>query len=128
MNSAITRGIQVSVETFYQPEYSYPMGQHFMFAYRIIISNQSDMPVQLLRRHWFITDGTGQQREVEGEGVVGEQPVLQPGQSYQYVSGCDFKTEIGKMHGTYLMQKIDDGKIFYITIPEFVMVTPMKLN
>ena len=83
MTSLISHKIKVSVETFYQSDYSYPMSQHFMFAYRIIITNNSKDTVQLLRRHWFIVDALGQKREVEGEGVVGEQPVLQAGESYE---------------------------------------------
>lgn len=128
MTSAITHEIKVSVETFYQPDYSYPMSQHFMFAYRINITNKSKDPIQLLRRHWFIIDGVGLQREVEGEGVVGEQPVIEPGDQYEYISGCDLKTDFGKMYGTYLMENCNDGKLFHVIIPEFHMVSPMKLN
>ncbi|HUM52343.1 MAG TPA: Co2+/Mg2+ efflux protein ApaG [Chitinophagales bacterium] len=128
MTSLITHKIKVSVETFYQSDYSYPMSQHFMFAYRIIITNNSKDTVQLLRRHWFIVDALGQKREVEGEGVVGEQPVLQAGESYEYISGCDLKTDIGKMYGTYLMVNLFDGKIFHVEIPEFYMTAPLKMN
>jgi ApaG protein len=128
MISAITHKIKVTVETFYQSDYSYPMSQHFMFAYRITIANNSNEPIQLLRRHWFIVDGVGQRREVEGEGVVGEQPVIQPGAHYEYISGCDLKTDIGKMYGTYLMENTNDGKLFHVVIPEFHMVSPMKMN
>ena len=127
MTSAITHEIKVSVETFYQSDYSYPMSQHFMFAYRITITNNSKEAIQLLRRHWFIVDGMGQRREVEGEGVVGEQPTIEPGEKYEYISGCDLKTDVGKMYGTYLMEN-STGKIFHVVIPEFFMVSPMKLN
>ncbi|MFN8284622.1 MAG: Co2+/Mg2+ efflux protein ApaG [Chitinophagales bacterium] len=128
MTSLITHKIKVSVETFYQSDYSYPMSQHFMFAYRIIITNNSKDAVQLLRRHWFIIDALGQKREVEGEGVVGEQPVLQPGEQYEYISGCDLKTDIGKMYGSYLMVNLFDGKLFQVEIPEFFMTAPLKMN
>lgn len=128
MTSLITHKIKVSVETFYQSDYSYPMSQHFMFAYRIIITNNSKDAVQLLRRHWFIVDALGQKREVEGEGVVGEQPVLQPGEKYEYISGCDLKTDIGKMYGSYLMVNLFDGKLFQVEIPEFFMTAPLKMN
>ncbi len=128
MVTAITHKIKVSVETFYQSDYSYPMGQHFMFAYRIKIENNSKDSVQLLRRHWHIIDGLGQPREVEGEGVVGEQPVIHPGEQYEYISGCDLKTDMGKMFGTYLMENKNTRKSFHVIIPEFYMVSPMKWN
>jgi ApaG protein len=128
MQTAITRGVKVSVETFYQPDYSNPGLQEFMFAYRITISNESEHAIQLLRRHWFIVDAFGETKEVEGEGVVGQQPVIEPGFSYQYISGCNLRTEIGKMHGTYLMQRLRDGKMFYVAIPMFMLSATMKLN
>jgi ApaG protein len=128
MTIAITNKIKVSVETFYQADYSYPMSQHFMFAYRIIIQNNSLDTVQLLRRHWHITDGLAQKREVEGEGVIGEQPILKPGEQFEYISGCDLKTDIGKMYGSYLMENCNNGNLFHVTIPEFHMIAPLKLN
>ena len=128
MITAITHKIKVSVETFYQSDYSYPMSQHFMFAYRIMITNFSNEIVQLQRRHWYIVDGLGLKREVEGEGVIGEQPIIKPGEIFEYISGCDLKTDIGKMYGTYLMENIENGKQFHVIIPEFYMATPMKLN
>ncbi len=128
MVTATTNSIKISVETFYQPDYSYPMSQHFMFAYRITIENYSNETVQLQRRHWCIIDGFGQRREVEGVGVVGEQPVIRSGEKYEYVSGCDFKTDIGKMFGTFLMEKCANGNLFHVIIPEFYMVAPEKLN
>lgn len=128
MVTAITHKIKVSVETFYQSEYSYPMSQHFMFAYRIRIENSGRDAVQLLRRHWYIIDALGQRREVEGEGVVGEQPIIKYNETYEYVSGCDFKTDFGKMFGTFLMENCNDGKLFHVIIPEFFMIAPAKLN
>lgn len=128
MVTAITHKIKVSVETFYQSDYSYPMSQHFMFAYRITIENNNNNTIQLLRRHWYIVDALGQHREVEGEGVIGEQPIIKSGERYEYISGCDLKTEIGKMYGTYLMENLHDGKCFHVVIPEFYMVAPMKYN
>lgn len=128
MVTAITHKIKVSVETFFQSDYSYPMSQHFMFAYRITIENRGNDTIQLRRRHWYIVDALGQRREVEGEGVVGEQPVIKPGEKYEYVSGCDLKTDIGKMYGTFLMEKCHDGKLFHVIIPEFFMAAPEKLN
>ncbi len=128
MITHITEGVKISVETFYQPDYSQPMNAEYMFAYRIIIQNESEFTVKLLRRHWYIYDSNGALREVEGEGVIGQQPVIEPQQSHQYVSGCHLKTEMGKMHGTYLMERIIDGKFFYVNIPEFQLIAPFKLN
>ncbi len=88
----------------------------------------SDYTVKLLRRHWFIFDSNGEHRQVEGEGVIGEQPTLAPGDLYSYESACSLTTEIGKMHGTYLMQrKLDNGQ-FRVRIPEFFMIVPHRLN
>ena len=128
MVSAITQGVKVSVFTRYQPEYSSPVQMHYVFTYHIKIENQSDKTVQLLKRHWRIYDSNGIIREVDGEGVVGLQPVLEPGESHEYVSGCNLKTTIGKMEGTYLMERIFDGKKFEIKIPTFNLIVPYVLN
>jgi ApaG protein len=128
MVTATTQGIKVTVETEYQPDYSSPRQFHFVFTYRVNIENMSDFSIQLLRRHWYIHDASYNTREVEGEGVVGVQPVIEPGQSHQYVSGCNLKSGLGKMFGTYLMEKVVDGKRFEVTIPAFHLVVPFKLN
>lgn len=128
MVTQITNGVKISVSTEYLREYSNPIQYHYVFAYKVTIENCSEFTVQLLRRHWFIHDSNGSVKEVEGEGVVGQQPELEPGQSHQYVSGCNLKTSIGKMHGTFLMQRLVDGKEFKVEVPEFVMITPYKLN
>lgn len=128
MIAEITQGVKVSVETEYQPSYSSPSQYHYVFTYRITIENQSEFTIQLLRRHWHIFDAGFQSREVEGEGVVGQQPVLEPGQSHQYVSGCNLKSGIGKMVGTYQMERIVNGAKFEVLIPEFTMVAPIRLN
>ncbi len=128
MISKISEGVEISVETFYQVDYSNPVNNEFMFAYRITIENHNNFPLQLLRRHWYIFDSNGEQREVEGEGVVGVQPVLQPGEQFQYVSGCNLRTEMGKMHGTYTMENADDKAKFEVKIPPFEMIVPQKLN
>lgn len=128
MVTEVTQGVKVSVETEYQPEYSSPSQYHFVFTYRITIENNSPNTVKLLRRHWFIFDANTQPREVEGEGVVGQQPVIEPGESHQYVSGCNLKSGLGKMKGTYLMERIVDGKMLKVAIPEFTMIAPFKLN
>jgi ApaG protein len=128
MVSKISEGIQVSVETYYQPEYSNAVNSEFMFAYRVTLQNNNNFAVKLLSRHWYIFDSNGSTREVEGDGVVGVQPVINFGETYQYISGCNLKSEIGKMHGTYLMQNMNNKKTFYIDIPTFVMNAPSKLN
>ncbi|WP_443937219.1 Co2+/Mg2+ efflux protein ApaG [Pedobacter sp. MW01-1-1] len=128
MVTAITDGVKVSVETVYQPEYSNPAEEHYMFAYRVEISNLSDYAVQLLRRKWFIFDSNSSRREVEGEGVVGLQPVIKPGQSHVYVSGCNLKTDIGTMQGKYVMKRLVDDEGFEVDIPEFQLIAPYRLN
>ena len=128
MISKISEGVTISVETFYQPEYSNPSSNEFMFAYRITIDNNNNFPVKLLRRHWHILDATGSKREVEGEGVIGVQPQINAGSNYQYISGCNLKTEMGKMYGTYLMENVNNNKRFNVQIPAFEMIVPFKMN
>lgn len=128
MVSKISEGVKVSVESFYQPEYSNPGNSEFMFAYRITLENNNSFPVQLLRRHWYIFDSTTEHREVEGEGVIGIQPVINPGEKYQYVSGCNLRSEMGKMHGSYFMENLLNKRSFTINIPVFEMIVPCKMN
>lgn len=128
MATTTTQGVTVSVTTSYLPDYSSPAQDHYVFAYRITIRNDSSQTVKLLRRHWHIFDANGTIREVEGEGVVGQQPVLEPGESHQYVSGCNLKTGLGKMTGTYQMERLVDGRLFQVHIPEFTLVVPYRLN
>lgn len=126
--SLITNGVRVHVDNYYQQDYSNPMASEFMFAYRITIENINPFTVQLLTRHWYIFDSDGNYREVEGEGVVGAQPEIQPGSEYGYVSGCNLHTEIGRMHGQYIFKNLKTGARFPVTIPPFYMVTPFKYN
>jgi ApaG protein len=128
MVSKISEGVEISVETFYQADYSNPANNEFMFAYRITIENHNLFPVKLLRRQWYIFDSNGQNREVEGEGVVGVQPVVEPGKQFQYVSGCNLKTEMGRMYGTYLMENLNTQSNFTVNIPPFEMIAPFKNN
>lgn len=128
MITGVTKGIRVSVETTYQPEHSQPANEHFVFTYRITIENNSAHTVQLKARHWDIIDVAHPKHEVDGDGVVGKQPVLEPGEIHQYVSGCNLRSGIGKMKGYYIMERIVDGRIFNVEIPEFFMVVPFKLN
>jgi len=128
MQTLITEGIKVSVETHYQNNYSRPMEGKYIHAYRVTIENLSDSTVQLLRRHWRVRDSNGEFRQIEGEGVIGIQPVLEPGEAHQYVSWCHLRTGLGKMWGTYLMQETMQEERFSVQIPEFNLVAPFKLN
>ncbi len=124
----ISEGMKVSVETFYQPDYSNPIQSEYMFAYRVTLENKNSFPVKLHRRYWHIIDSNGSHREVEGEGVVGMQPVLQPGETYQYVSGCSLRTELGRMTGYYEMENLYSKHMFSVSIPSFDMFAPFKGN
>ena len=128
MVSLISSGVQISVETTYQHDFSNPMQSEYLFAYRINIENQNSFPIKLHRRHWHIFDSNGTYREVEGEGVIGVQPVIAPGENYQYVSGCNLRTEMGKMHGTYQMENLNSKQMFEVSIPAFEMIVPLKNN
>jgi ApaG protein len=128
MVSKISEGVKVTVETYYQPDYSNPVSSEFMFAYRITILNNNSFPIKLLSRHWFIFDSNGSHRETEGEGVVGVQPQINPGEQYQYVSGCNLRTEMGRMSGTYTMENITNKHHFTVIVPPFEMSAPFKLN
>lgn len=124
----VTEGISIMVETFYQPTQSNPLNSEYLFAYRITIENQTMYPVKLLSRHWHIKDSNGTHREVQGEGVVGRQPIIEPGDSYQYTSAAGLRSDIGKMYGTYLIENLFNKKKFTVTIPEFQLLVPAKMN
>ncbi len=128
MTSKISEGVTITAETFYQPEYSNPGNNEFMFAYRITIENSNRFPVQLLSRHWHIFDSDGVKREVQGDGVIGVQPTLEVGGKYQYVSGCNLRTDMGRMHGSYSFQNLYNKKDFVVAIPSFEMIVPARLN
>ncbi len=128
MVTATTEGVKISVETVYQDEYSNPANSHYVFAYRINIENLSDYSIQLKRRQWFIFDSSGVQREVEGEGVIGLQPVIEPGESHSYVSGCNLTTDMGTMTGSYLMSRLVDNTEFTVDIPKFSLIASYRLN
>ncbi len=124
----VSNQIGVEVLTRYQPEYSNPDENKFLFAYKIKITNQSKITVQLLNRKWFIFDSTGKQTLVEGEGVIGKTPVLSPGETFEYVSCCPLESPIGYMHGEYEFSKVDIGTTFISKIPKFELVCPDILN
>ncbi len=122
-HAATTDGVTVRVAVSYLPEQSEPRRGRWFWAYHIRLENDSDRAVQLLTRHWIITDGRGARHSVEGEGVVGEQPLLAPGASYDYVSGCPLQTPNGAMQGSYRMIA-EDGAEFDAAIPRFVLTAP----
>lgn len=120
---AQTRGFVVRVRPSYLAEQSAPEERRFVWAYRVEIENRSAEPAQLISRHWIITDATGRVEEVKGLGVVGEQPTIQPGDSFAYSSGCPLQTPSGMMEGRYLMIT-DSGDRFEIDIPAFSLDLP----
>jgi len=119
--------INVQVETAYVSEHSEPDEDRFVFAYTITLVNRGSVTAQLISRHWFITDADNRTEEVEGEGVVGEQPVLKPGEGFRYTSGAVIETPVGTMHGTYQMVA-EDGRAFDATIPRFILSAPRTLH
>ena len=125
-SEASTRGIRVEVEARYAPEHSQP-GRRWFFLYTIRISNEGEETVQLVSRHWIITDATGHVEEVRGAGVVGEQPVLEPGDEYEYTSGCPLDTPMGSMEGRYEMVW-ESGGSFDAEIARFELRQPTALH
>jgi ApaG protein len=121
--AAETRGVTVRVSVNYLPEQSEPGRGRWFWAYHIRVENDGPMAVQLLTRHWIITDGRGARHAVEGEGVVGEQPQIAPGGSFDYVSGCPLATPTGSMQGSYHMVG-EDGSGFDVDIPKFALIAP----
>jgi ApaG protein len=121
---AVTNDIVVRVSVSFLPEQSEPERGRWFWAYHVRVENEGDEPVQLLSRRWSITDGHGVTHHVEGEGVVGEQPIVQPGKSYDYVSGCPLMTPTGSMEGSYRMVGAN-GRYFDVAIPRFALVAPV---
>lgn len=122
-----TRGIRVEAESYYVPERSSEREGYFFFAYRIRISNVGADTVQLVSREWMITDGNGQTQHVAGPGVVGEQPVLMPGTSFEYTSFCPLTTPVGSMQGSYRML-LTGGERFDASIAPFTLAVPTAVN
>jgi ApaG protein len=126
-SEAVTNNVRVEVESQYAPEHSQPFQSHWFFYYTIRISNEGDHTVQLLSRHWIATDATGKTEEVRGPGVVGEQPVLAPGESFQYTSGWPLKTSTGVLRGTYQMVD-ENGAHFDVEIAPFALHEPYTVH
>ena len=122
---AVTQGIRVRVQSQYLPDQSSPRDDRYVFAYTITISNEGASAAQLKTRHWIITDARGEIEEVRGDGVVGEQPRLSPGQSFQYTSGCVLETPVGTMHGSYRFWR-EDGTFFDAEIAPFSLASPLR--
>jgi len=126
-SEVITRGIRVAVSSQYVPEQSSPRDRRYVFAYTVKIVNEGDDPAQLRSRHWVITDGDGKIEEVRGPGVVGQKPMLKPGEHFEYTSGCVLPTPRGEMRGTYQMVR-EDGSTFDADIAPFYLALPHSLN
>lgn len=122
-SEALTRGVRVQVRSQFDPNRSNPAASQWFFLYTVTIENLAEETVQLLTRHWIITDGNGHVEEVRGPGVVGEQPILAPGEAFEYTSGCPLTTEVGKMEGTYQMIT-NSGRQFDAAIAPFTLATP----
>ena len=128
MVNQVTSGVRITVETGFEERYSDMESANFVFTYRITIENTNDFPVQLITRHWDIFDSNGELTTVDGEGVVGKQPILYPGEYYNYESACNLKTTMGRMSGYYNMVRITDNKKLRVEIPEFELAVPFMLN
>jgi ApaG protein len=127
VSTAVTEGIRVTVKVSYVPEQSAPRTKRYVFAYTIRITNEGAESAQLKTRHWIIVDGNGKHEEVRGPGVVGQQPFLRPGDSFEYTSGCVLTTPRGEMRGTYQMHR-SDGRVFDATIAPFALALPYSIN
>jgi ApaG protein len=127
VSNAITQGIRVTVSSNYIPAQSAPKARRYVFAYTVRIANEGTEAAQLKSRHWIITDGNGKVEQVRGPGVVGEQPMLRPGEHFEYTSGCVLETPRGSMEGTYQMVRAD-GTEFDAQIAPFALALPYSLN
>lgn len=127
MSSAVTDGIRVDVQSTFRPERSEPEKRRWLFSYTVRIANEGSATAQLLARHWIITDAEGNREEVEGDGVVGHQPRLDPGQQFEYTSSCVLGTPHGSMQGSYRMVR-DDGSSFAARIAPFPLLVPGTAN
>lgn len=128
IQSLVTKGIKISVESFFQSEYSNVIENKYIFTYKVKIENNNSFAVKLLRRHWYIFDSNGLFREVEGEGVIGQQPMIESGDEHTYVSWSQLETDMGQMNGKYTMLNLNDNSAFEVEIPFFQLVMPSKLN
>jgi len=126
--TAKTHGVQVTVIPKYHEDNSKPSLNKYVHSYDITITNLTGLEIQLISRHWIITDANGKVREVKGDGVLGLQPILAPEESHSYTSWCPLSTPVGKMGGSYIMMRKADNSIFEVTIPEFKLIADFKMN
>tara|TARA_B100000795_G_C22779232_1_gene431421 strand:+ start:856 stop:1242 length:387 start_codon:yes stop_codon:yes gene_type:complete len=128
MESLITEGIQIIVNSSYEEEFSHQEISEYVFSYHIEIANENDFPVQLISRKWFVLDSKCEQYEVQGPGVIGEQPIIKQGANYEYESGTQLTSPIGRMSGYYIMKKVLTEEKFKVYIPAFDLIAPFILN
>ncbi len=128
MGSLITEGVEVMVQCSYEQEFSKPAQAEFIFSYKIAIRNENEFPVQLISRKWFVFDSKGEHYEVEGNGVIGQQPILKSQGTHRYESGTSLTSPIGRMRGYYIMENMQTGETFKVYIPEFDLIAPFVLN
>ena len=123
-----TSGVRITVHSRYEENLSFAAEESYVFSYHITLENQNSFPVKLLRRHWFIFDSVGVSREVEGAGVVGETPLIMPGEFFSYSSACDLRSPRGSMHGFYTMQPVGSEELFEVKVPLFNLEAPHSLS
>jgi ApaG protein len=128
MNTLTTSGVQISVKTSYRADLSRIDAAQYFFNYSINIENTNPFNVQLMSRDWYIFDSLNEARHVNGEGVIGEQPILKPGEKYSYMSGADLLSELGMMKGFYTFKNLNSGELFQVFVPTFLLEFPGKLN
>lgn len=128
MNIETTAGVRISVEPTYMAKMSNPLMKIYFFSYKVVIENLNKFPIQLLRRHWRVDDEMGHKRDVDGEGVMGKQPLLNPGGKHRYISMVDIRTVKGSMEGYYTMKNLVDDTEFEARIPRFELSMPFHLN
>ena len=128
MSTLITNGVKISVLTRFQQEVEEGEFVRYLFAYRISIVNHNEFPIKLLSRHWKIFDSSCQTSIVEGQGVIGEMPIIYPNHSYEYVSGCDLLSDLGSMEGYYEFRNLLTEELFKVEIPKFILASLKKMN
>ena len=128
MSVEITNGIKVSVESIFSERFSSIVDNKYIFQYTISITNKSNFSMQLLKREWFIFDSLDFPRVVRGEGVIGEQPIIEPGDTFSYSSSCDLQSTLGRMEGNYVFQNLNTSEILKVKIPTFQLLYPNLLN
>lgn len=128
MNTLITSGVQISVKSNFRSDLSEVIESQYFYNYRVVIENTNSFDVQLISRDWYIFDSMSSARYVNGPGVIGEQPIIKPSETYTYMSGCDLQSELGLMKGFYTLKNLVDGSLFEVFVPVFKLEYPPKLN